>query len=290
MSSAFLTSGMAWYRRKNSGAVSRSPFSNGSSRALRRLSDGDVYYVDNRKDRHETVEARFRVMGRAPEIWHADTGTIEPVSYRIANGVTIIPLDFHAEESFFVVFRKPASSPSLRRSSRVLRRVAGFGGPWSVTFQPGRGAPRSAKLSRLASLSKNARPGIKYFSGIATYRRSFRLPARERNGRPLWLDLGRVGDLAEVHVNGKLVGTIWHTPYRLDIGNAVKPGRNRLEVRVADLWVNRLIGDAQPRARKITWTAVPTYKPDAPLKSSGLIGPVTLSVESRPRTAVQPHR
>ena len=77
-------------------------------------------------------------------------------------------------------------------------------------------------------------------------------------------------------MNGRLVGTVWHAPNRLDIGAAVQAGRNDLEVRVADLWVNRLIGDAQPGARKITWTAAPTYKADAPLRPSGLIGPVRL--------------
>jgi hypothetical protein len=98
----------------------------------------------------------------------------------------------------------------------------------------------------------------------------------------LWLDLGKVGDLAEVWVNGRQVGTVWHAPYRIDIGSAVKPGSNELEVRVANVWVNRLIGDAQPGATKITFTAAPTYKPDAPLRPSGLIGPVTLQAAKAP--------
>ena len=84
-------------------------------------------------------------------------------------------------------------------------------------------------------------------------------------------------------VNGKSAGYAWHAPYRVDIGSAVRPGRNTLEVRVANLWVNRLIGDAQPGAQKITWTAVPTYKADAPLRPSGLLGPVRIiSISSQP--------
>jgi hypothetical protein len=82
--------------------------------------------------------------------------------------------------------------------------------------------------------------------------------------------------VAEVRVNGQLVGTAWKAPYRIDIGQAVRPGRNELEIRVANLWVNRLIGDAQPGASKVTFTTLPTYKPDAPLRPSGLMGPVTL--------------
>ncbi|WP_341769306.1 glycosylhydrolase-like jelly roll fold domain-containing protein, partial [Enterobacter hormaechei] len=83
--------------------------------------------------------------------------------------------------------------------------------------------------------------------------------------------------LAQVSVNGVNTGTAWHAPYRVDIGAATRPGRNRLAIRVANLWVNRMIGDAQPGATKITWTASPTYRADAKLRPSGLIGPVTLS-------------
>lgn len=72
------------------------------------------------------------------------------------------------------------------------------------------------------------------------------------------------------------MGTAWHAPFWLDIGGAVKPGTNKLEVRVANLWISRLIGDAQAGAKKVTWTALPTYRADAPLRPSGLIGPVTL--------------
>jgi hypothetical protein len=111
---------------------------------------------------------------------------------------------------------------------------------------------------------------------MATYTRSFTTPRGWRAGQPLWIDLGEVRELAEVTVNGKVAGTAWHAPYRLDIGAVAKRGSNRLSIKVANLWVNRLIGDRQPGAQKITWTALPTYTADAPLKPSGLIGPVTL--------------
>jgi hypothetical protein len=96
------------------------------------------------------------------------------------------------------------------------------------------------------------------------------------------LDLGQVADIAQVFVNGQAVGYAWKAPYRVDIAGAIHPGRNALEVRVADRWVNRLIGDAQPGASKITYTSLPTYKPDAPLRPSGLLGPVTLLRPVRP--------
>jgi hypothetical protein len=90
------------------------------------------------------------------------------------------------------------------------------------------------------------------------------------------LDLGDVRELAEVSINGRPLGIAWHPPYRVDVTEAVKPGENTLEVKVTNLWVNRLIGDQQPGAKKYTFTVMPTYKADAPLRPSGLLGPVRL--------------
>jgi hypothetical protein len=242
----------------------------------RKLADGESYFLVNRNDRAETIEAHFRVTGKAPELWHAETGTSEPVSYRFENGETIIPLSLGAEESVHVVFRQPAAANALAIKALAPALLAALDGPWTVNFQPNRSAPASVILPQLAPLNENADPGIKYFSGIATYARDFVTPKGWKGGQPLWLDLGQVHELAEVSVNGKGAGGAWHAPYRVDIGSAAKPGRNRLEIRVANLWVNRLIGDAQPGASKITFTAMPTYRKDAPLRPSGLIGPVRL--------------
>jgi alpha-L-rhamnosidase len=242
----------------------------------RKLADGDSYFLVNRNDQSETIEARFRVTGKAPELWHAETGTSEPVSYRIENGETIIPLSLTAEQSVHVVFRKAATSDALAIKKLVPATLATLDGPWAVTFQSGRSAPASATLPGLAPLNENADPGIKYFSGIASYLKDFIAPKGWKSGRPLMIDLGEVREVADVFVNGKPAGSAWHAPYRIDIGSVTRAGKNKLEVRVANLWVNRLIGDAQPGATKITFTAMPSYTKDAPLRPSGLIGPVTL--------------
>jgi hypothetical protein len=78
-----------------------------------------------------------------------------------------------------------------------------------------------------------------------------------------------------------VIGTVWQAPYAIDIGPALKKGKNRIEIKVANRWINRLIGDAQPGVEKLTWTALPTYTAEAPLRPSGLVGPVTLSLEAR---------
>ena len=242
----------------------------------RRLDDAELYFVTNRTTAPQRLEARFRVTGRAPAIWRADTGQTEPASFRIEGGETIVPLDMLASESFFVVFNQPATASSRSVVKPTFVKAAEISGPWDVAFQPGRGAPAKIRLDALGSLSEQAEPGVKYFSGVATYNKTFELPKGVKPGQALLVDLGRIGDVAEVRVNGKLAGTIWKAPHRLDIGALVRPGRNHLEVRVANLWVNRLVGDRQPGAQKVTYTTAPTYRPNAPLRPSGLIGPVTL--------------
>jgi hypothetical protein len=146
-------------------------------------------------------------------------------------------------------------------------------GPWHITFQPGRGVGAPVTQSSLSSWSESPDPGVKYFSGTATYRTRFVLPAL--TGR-LTLDLGDVRDVAQVSLNGKTLGTAWTPPFSIDLTNA-KPGTNELTIKVANLWVNRLIGDAQPGGRKkYSFTTIPTYRADAPLRPSGLLGPVMI--------------
>lgn len=242
----------------------------------RAVSDGEIWFLNNRKAAAETVEARFRVTGKQPELWHADTGLTEPVSYRIENGQTVVPLTLDPEGSVLVVFRKPAVADALAIKKVAPTTLSTLAGSWTVALQPGRGAPPSITLPKLASLTEQADPGVRYFSGLATYSSSFTLPKGVRPGQPLWINLGEVGEIAEVSINGRHAGYAWHKPWRVDVSGFVRKGINAIEVKVANLWVNRLIGDAQPGATKVTWTAIPTYTAEAPLRPSGLIGPVTL--------------
>lgn len=252
------------------------PGQSGAVRFLhRRWGGGDSYFLVN-TGAATTIEAHFRVAGKAPELWHAETGTFEPVSYTIRDGETVVPITLGIEDAVHVVFRQPATSASATIATPHPRALTTLDGAWSVAFQPGRGAPASTTLPMLAPLDRNADSGIAHFSGVATYSRSFTAPPGWHAGQPLWLDLGDVREVAQVLINGRDVGTVWHAPYRVDMASAVHRGTNRLEVRVANLWVNRLIGDAQPGARKITFTAMPTYRADAPLRPSGLIGPVVI--------------
>ena len=244
----------------------------------RHWADGDDWFVVNRLQTPITTEAHFRVTGKVPELWHAETGRSEPVSYRIVGGETIVPLMLDGEGAVHVVFCKAAGAASATAATPVPQKAAALDGAWQVTFQPGRGAPASAVLAPLAPLDANANAGISHFAGVATYHHDLATPPGWRPGQALWLNLGDVREMAEVSVNGQVAGTLWHAPYRIDVGALVHRGTNRLDLRVATLWINRLIGDAKPGVAKVSWTSMPTYRADAPLRPAGLIGPVTLEV------------
>ena len=243
----------------------------------RRLLHADIYFVDHRKDQAEDLDITFRVSGKSPELWHADTGKTEPASFRVSGGRTTVPLHLAADEAVFVVFRKAAADSIRSIPALVEAPLATLDGAWSVVFPPNRGAPQSISLDRLVSWSNYADAGVRYFSGTATYTRTINASAKWfEAGTHLWLDLGDVKEVAEISVNGTPFETVWKAPYRVEVTGALRPGENQLQIKVTNLWVNRLIGDQQPNARKFTFTTYQPYQVDAPLLPSGLLGPVQL--------------
>jgi len=244
----------------------------------RKLSDGDIYFLDNRNERDETVDATFRVTGKEPELWYAETGKSEPASYKIAEDRTTVPLHLEPWGTVFVVFRKPAKAASRTLPKEVETQLVTVGGPWKVSFQPDRGAPASVTLDKLVSWSDSQDQGVKYFSGTGAYTKTIQAAADWfKADAKLWMNLGDVKNLAEVVVNGKSLGTVWHAPYRVDVTTALKPGANEITIKVTNAWVNRLIGDQQPDATtKYTFADVKPYKATSPLLQSGLLGPVKL--------------
>ncbi|KAA6438997.1 glycoside hydrolase [Dyadobacter flavalbus] len=242
----------------------------------RQTADADIYWLDNRSENSSEAEISFRVTGKVPQLWHPETGKMEKITYRIQDGRTVIPLKFESWEASFVIFEGKSTATSFTKPAVTESEVAVVKGNWKVRFQQGRGAPPQATFKTLVSLSENADTGIKYFSGTAGYENRIMLKTVGRNSSYV-LDLGDVKNIAEVTVNGKRMGTVWKKPFRIDITNALKPGENLLQISVTNLWVNRLIGDAQPGVtNKVTFTTIPFYKADAPLLPSGLIGPVRL--------------
>jgi hypothetical protein len=244
----------------------------------RQLPGTDIYWVNNRNENDENIKASFRIEGREAEIWHPETGKIEQASYEISNGRTSVTLHLVPDDAIFVVFRKKTSASLRVIPQPVEKLVSEISGQWDLTFQPDRGAPNSIIVDTLKSWSLNSDPGVKYFSGTGTY--SMTLEAPESwfaNKDELWLDLGEVKNLAEVLVDGKSLGIVWKKPFRVNMSESLKPGSNKLEIKVTNLWVNRLIGDQQPGiTKKYTYTTQAFYRADSPLLTSGLLGPVRI--------------
>ena len=223
----------------------------------RHLDDAEVWFVANTETTDYTGMMSFRIAGRVPELWDAETGRItDAPRWQIVKDRTEVALELTPSSSVFVVFRRPATVngslvQTMTAPATQLPAALPVEGPWQVTFQEKRGAPASVTLPQLASLSTHADPGIRYFSGQATYHKTINIPAELlAAGRELYLDLGEVAVIAEVTLNGKDLGTLWRAPFRVAITAAAKPGANELAVRVTDLWVNRLIGDAVPDPKK----------------------------------------
>jgi len=249
----------------------------------RSLPDAQVYFVANRRNQTADVVGSFRTSGRAPEIWHAEDGTTESVSFRRINDRTEIPLHLDPWQSYFIVFRgltKAKAHEVAKRSESLLLDVHG---PWTIDFQPKRGAPEAATIKDLTSWTESDDKGIKYFSGEATYHKEIEAqPEWFRKGTRLLLDLGDVRNLAAVTVNGNKVATVWHAPYRIDITESLRPGKNAVSIKVINAWVNRMIGDQQTDApTKYTFSTIKPYRADTPLLPSGLLGPVRLLQSSR---------
>jgi hypothetical protein len=289
----------------------------------------DWYFVSNQGDQAGDRLCTFRVAGRQPEIWDAATGGIRDAArFEERDGRTTVQIPFDPRGSCFVVFRKPASPLAVKPDLTQRRELkiekgrlvvesespdeAVISNAWAVAFQAARGSPAPLRLEKLADLSRHADDDIRHFSGTMVYRTTFRWNPQARSSNPKvqiqnpkWLlDLGEVAHFAEVIVNGRTLGVLWKNPFRMDISSALKPGENALEIRVTNLWANRVIGDAKQMAvlgvnynkrngAIVKWPAwVPQDAPpaDAPasfvtwrhwqgneaLPPSGLLGPMTL--------------
>jgi tetratricopeptide (TPR) repeat protein len=246
----------------------------------RRAGETEIYFVANRNKRPETVECVFRVTGKVAELWDPVTGQRRVAGeYYPEEKVTRVPLSFNPCGSVFVVFREPLTSPLGVRQSNFpafepLREISG---PWTVSFDPKWGGPTEpVQFDALVSWTQRPEPGIRYYSGTATYRAAFDLKD-EDTSRSLWLDLGNLHELAEVRLNDRPLGILWTPPFRVEISRATKPGANRLEVEVVNFWPNRIIGDASlPAEQRLTRTNIRKLTADTPLMESGLLGPVQL--------------
>lgn len=262
-------------------------------------------------------------------VWHTDGNR------------TTVPLRFDPAGSVFVLFRNTAPAPhavavrgketarqlqvgpdrqlqivaenpgtveiDLADGSTVTKTISSIPaalpleGPWTVTFQPNRGAPDAIQLPELISWTEHQTDGVKYFSGTAEYSKTFSWSRSKQNDERYILDLGSLKNIAEATLNGRDLGILWKPPFRIDITDVLKQEANDLRVKITNLWPNRIIGDERLYEPDAKWTGPhysewpqwlldgkpsPTgrhtfltwhfWKKDDTLLESGLLGPVQI--------------
>ena len=240
----------------------------------RTLPDTEIYWVSSPVAESRKAEISFRTSGLKPYLWHPVTCAMEEVSYAVKDGRTVMNLDFVPDDAYFVVFRGRVEGESFtvaKAQETVLTEVTG---EWTVHFKTPFDEEKTVETSVLTAWDKHQDEWVRHFSGTATYTTTVHVPAFD--GR-LILDLGNVKNIAEVYVNGKEVATLWKSPFRVDITDFVDCDTFSLDVKVTNLWVNRLIGEAalKPEDRKI-YVSAPFYKQSDKLLPSGMTGPVKL--------------
>ena len=290
----------------------------------RKTTGDDFYFVRNKTRETQSLTCRFRVSakanGQVPELWwpHSGRRTSCPDWKATENGYAEVPLKVGPLGSVFVVFRKTGTAGDIALDPLVIETFVSaknpapllLDGPWQVEFPEGWGAPAKTTFPKLECWTASQDEGIRLFSGIATYRKTFDAPATlTRQGR-IFLELGDLAEIAEVTLNGQALGAVWLPPYRVELTGALQTGANELKVRVANLWANRFNGDSLlPVSKRFTRSNLdriqtdptsdssygrvpggpqrPVYKEIPPLMKSGLLGPVRIITPAVPSSRLK---
>ena len=254
----------------------------------RSLDDCDIYFVINRTGKQTSSQFTFRVQGKQPEIWDPVTGEMRIASsFTQHDGYTTVPLEFVPYGSYFVVFDKTISTDKQGEGDRNFSKLEiaqDLSHSWEVMFDTTMGGPQKVFFEDLSNWIDRPEEGIKYYSGTATYRKSFDLSFKKGNGERVYLDLGDVKHISSVRFNNKDLGVLWCTPWRIDITDYVKETGNFVEIDVINLWANRVIGDWKlPKEQRFTRThdvfRFDMLRASTPLTDAGLLGPVSILKE-----------
>jgi hypothetical protein len=236
----------------------------------------------------KTLDVQFAVDGKSSNSTGVDTDMIRLVDFQPASPRAAEIR--RAKDGALTLLAREAGRYEVKTTAGKIYQAnienvpspVELGGPWDVRFPPKWGAPDHISLNPLASLSGSEEQGVRFFSGTATYTKTFQwTPTSGEKVQPVYtLDLGDVEVMATVTLNGKKFGPFWKAPFQIDISPALKAGSNTLEVKVANLWPNRMIGDAAlPVEKRLTWSSFEPFTPESPLPKSGLIGPVSIETK-----------
>jgi hypothetical protein len=254
------------------------------------IGESDVYFVTNQTTERQKVNARFRVAGKQPELWDALTGEIrEAKAFSQQDGLTTVALTLEPYGAVMVVFNNSISANvqgPAQRNYPDFETLEEITGEWTVSFDPVWGGPGSVTFSELTDWTQHPDDGIKYYSGIAVYDKTFNVDFEPQQDKQYFLQLGSVKDvgIAEVKINGKNKGVVWTSPFRVEITEEMQKGKNKLEIKVVNSWYNRVAGDQMfPDKKQFTSTNIDLKhdfrgRPidEIRLEPSGLLGPVTI--------------
>jgi hypothetical protein len=278
----------------------------------RRIEKSEVYFISNQTADPIKPLLTFNVKGKIPELWDPETGKIyRKDDYKEEKGKTSLRINLSSFASLLIVFKDKTDAQEVIPVYEKFDKQLFLNHSWTIKFPSGWGAPEQV-LSQLKSLTDFTETNIRYFSGTATYTYDLEISSKDlQKFRRAWIDLGKVRNIAEISVNGKLIATVWKPPFCQDIFSALQSGKNLIQVKVTNTWNNRLIGDEQqpddcewgplqymanesaghrilripdwvfagnPRPSKeryafTTWKFVESYDP---LVESGLLGPVSV--------------
>lgn len=253
----------------------------------------DCWFLCNLQPNASKTEVTLNTKGKIPQTWNAMTGAIKPLeTFRFADdGRIIIPVDLQPWESVFVLLTPDGTAPApkiVKAKAESSEQSIELTGAWNVSFNGLGNFSTNLTMTKLADWSKIS--AVENFSGIATYSTEFQVSGSKSQ---VSLDLGEVHEVASVRVNGQEAGKVWMQPYRVDISKQVKPGKNRLEITVANLLWNYAASLEQPTPvpaelqehygagendKYKAWDNFQKQKSRQSRTPSGLIGPVRLLI------------
>lgn len=244
----------------------------------KKIGNSDVYFVFNQEDKEVEREVIFRLSGKVPEIWDPEYGTLYlPASYHEYKGTTVIKMKFMPKQSLFFVFNEK-KTPDLQIKNELERKLALKDFKGTMTFEDLKDRAPIQIENNLAYWTKSSDPELKFYSGKVKYSIDFNLPAELMSKDRLFLSLDSVKAAYEIKLNDKLLGNSAFPGYLFNVSGLVKEKGNHMEVRVANTWRNRIIGDyTQFQVLKNIWTTA--YIPNLPgkdktLQESGIGGKI----------------
>lgn len=237
----------------------------------RKTDNEDIYFLNNHSDKDVSDCFRFRTEASLAELWNPVTGERTPLAMTAEKNRTTIDLTLHARESYFIILSNQKNSIGASATTAKTSAPVVIDQPWQVYFDTTMGGPSAPVFfPTLTDWTKHDDLRIKYFSGTAIYRNTFKLNKKDKRAT-YRLSLSLLNAAAEVIINGQSAGIVWCSPWDIDITKQLKKGKNQIELRVCNTLWNRLVGDANlPEAERITWQTHQLAKPNDRLVPSGV--------------------